>query len=117
MKERLWRWFAYLNGICWQFFAGIFHRKVVHFVWPNGTEYWRRSGKFHREDGPSVILDDGSQFWHRKGALHREDGPAIIWQDGKQEWWLNGKAVRMETALDTPEKMEAYLLEESLRRL
>jgi hypothetical protein len=59
----------------------------------------------------------GNQQHYRNGEPHREDGPAVIWQDGTQEWYLSGKEVRMEAVLDTPEKREAYLLEESLRRL
>jgi len=51
------------------------------------------------------------------GWCHREDGPAVIYPDGSREWWLKGWEVGMEYILDTPEKREAYFLEESLRRL
>ena len=66
---------------------------------------------------------DGTGWHYRDGKLHREDGPAIIRPSGYKgwwltgTWWLNGKEVRMEDVLDTPEKREAYLLEESIRRL
>jgi len=70
-----------------------------------------------REDGPAVIDKGGSQWWFRNGKCHREDGPAVIYPDGSLHWYLNGKPTDMETVLDTPEKREAYLLEESLRRL
>jgi len=84
-------------------------------------EYGNRShylgGLLHREDGPAVICTDGYRSWYRNGLRHREDGLAVIFSDGLQRWRLNGETVRMEDVLDTPEKREAYLLEESLRRL
>ena len=76
-----------------------------------------RKGKLHRKDGPALIEPDGTQRWYRYGKRHRKDGPAIIWKKGGRDWWLNGEKARMEDVLDTPEKREAYLLEESLRRL
>jgi len=82
-----------------------------------GNRWHYRNGLLHREDGPAIICADGDAFWCRNGSLHREDGPAVIYPNGYQAWYLNGEAVRMEDVLDTPEKMEAYLLEESLRKL
>jgi len=78
---------------------------------------WWADGLLHREDGPAVMYPSGIQFWYRKGKQHREDGPAVTYSDGSTLWYLSGKEVRMEDVLDTPEKREAYLLEESLRRL
>jgi hypothetical protein len=37
------------------------------------------------------VWPDGSQFWYKDGKHHREDGPAIIYSDGRQYWYLNGK--------------------------
>jgi len=82
-----------------------------------GTRRHYLNGELHREDGPTVIFADGYQLWYLNGRRHREDGPAIIWKKGGRDWWLNGEKARMEDVLDTPEKREAYLLEESLRRL
>jgi len=82
-----------------------------------GTRRHYRNGLLHREDGPAIIGPGGYQEWYRNGELHREDGPAVIYRDVAQYWYLHGKEVRMEDVLDTPEKREAYLLEESLRRL
>jgi len=56
------------------------------------------------------------QVHFKEGKVHREDGPAILTFWGA-EWWLEDRKVRMEDVLDTPEKREAYLLEESLGRL
>jgi len=83
----------------------------------NGDSSHYLDGRLHREDGPAIIYPDGSRVWYLNGHLHREDGPAIIWPSGSRWWYLNGKEASMETVLDTPEKMEAYLLEESLMRL
>jgi hypothetical protein len=70
----------------------------------------------HKRNGWHTDME-GTRWHYQDYALHREDGPAIIWADGFQWWFLGGKKVRMETVLDTPEKREAYLLEESLRKL
>ena len=83
----------------------------------HGTRRHYRNGLCHREGGPAVIYSAGTQIWYRNGKFHREDGPAFIYPDGTQEWWLEDWKVWMEAVLDTPEKREAYLLEESLRRL
>lgn len=42
---------------------------------------WKFNGKYHREDGPSVIVNnqDGKviqEDWYIHGVKHREDGPA-----------------------------------------
>jgi len=82
-----------------------------------GTKRHYRNGKCHREDGPAVIYPDSYQIWYRNGLTHREDGPAVIFPDGFRAWWLNGKTVCMGDVLDTPEKLEAYFLEETIRLL
>ena len=82
-----------------------------------GTRRHYLKGHLHREDGPAVSHPIGYQRWYRNGKLHREDGPAVIVPNAYPAWYLRGKKVSMETVLDTPEKREAYLLEESLRRL
>jgi len=88
---------------------------------------WVYSGKAGQDVRDGTILDgwhilDGGRLGrvrlhYRRGFCHREDGPAVIFEDGSKMWCLDGKDVRMEAVLDTPEKREAYLLEESLRRL
>ncbi len=35
-----------------------------HIIYPNGTHFWYKDGKIHREDGPAVIYPSGSQFWY-----------------------------------------------------
>jgi hypothetical protein len=82
-----------------------------------GTRRHYQNGLLHREDGPAFIYSTGTQAWFLNGEIHREDGPAIIFPSGYQGWRLKGERVRMEDVLDTPEKREAYFLEEALRRL
>jgi hypothetical protein len=118
MEDKRNGWYTDNDGTRRHCRDGVIHREDDPAVIdPSGFQYWSRNGQFHREDGPAVIYPDGSLHWWLYGILHREDGPAIIRDDGSQEWHLNGKEVRMETVLNTPEKREAYLLEESLRRL
>jgi len=50
-------------------------------------------GKFHRDDGPSIITLTGNKFWCIDGNYHREDGPAIEYGDGRKCWYLNGNSV------------------------
>jgi len=84
------------------------YRCLIHYK----DGYWDSP-----EDLPALVRLESHRTWYRKGLIHREEGPADISHDGFQAWYLNGKKVCMETVLDTPEKREAYLLEESLRRL
>jgi len=52
------------------------------------SETWKKEGKLHRGDGPSVIqYYDGkiiSESWYKEGKQHREEGPAQINFDNEQ---------------------------------
>ncbi len=37
-----------------------------------------------------VVYEDGSKYWYRDGRLHREDGPAVEFPNGHQGWYLYG---------------------------
>jgi hypothetical protein len=50
---------------------------------PDGTQFWYKDGKRHREDGPAIIWPDGYQSWWKDGKLHREDGPVLNKMDTK----------------------------------
>jgi len=118
MGKKLNGWHTDGFGTRRHYLYGLLHREDgPAVISPDGYQWWYRKGKPHREDGPAVIFTDGFQRWYRNGKYHREDGPAAIFTDGSQAWWLNNKRVRLEDVLDTPKKREAYLLEESLRRL
>lgn len=65
--------------------------KSVKTINSRGDELWIYSGsRFHREDGPAVILADGTEMWWQYDNLHRADGPAIMRPGGNMEWWYNG---------------------------
>lgn len=57
----------------------------------NGSKYWYKDGKHHREDGPAIEHADGSEYWCIDGQYHREDGPAFIRADGYKGWLINGQ--------------------------
>jgi hypothetical protein len=69
-----------------------FHREddKPAVVFTNGTQYWYKNDKRHRENGPAIIYYNGDEHWYLNGELHCESGPAIMRNDGSQEWWING---------------------------
>jgi hypothetical protein len=36
---------------------------------------------------------DGTTYWYKNDKRHREDGPAIEDADGSKEWYKNGKKI------------------------
>ena len=38
----------------------------------------------------------GIKFWRKDGRYHRDDGPAIIHESGNKIWWTNGKRIKWE---------------------
>lgn len=48
-----------------------------------------------------VEKEDGSKFWYRNGKLHREDGPAREYADGSKLWYQNGKIINVMWAFPT----------------
>jgi len=118
MEDRLNGWHTDKEGTRMHYREGYIHREDgPALIGTNGDQYWLSNGYIHREGGPAVIYPDGYQAWYLNDKRHREDGPAVIWPNGHQEWFLNGEEVCKRKVLDTPEKREAYLLEESIRRL
>lgn len=57
----------------------------------DGSKYWYKNRKFHREDGPAVEHLDGYKEWWIEGSRHRTDGPAVEYSNGYKEWWVEGK--------------------------
>ncbi len=55
---------------------------------------WKLNGKFHRENGPSLIFF-GFESWHQNGQLHRLGGPAVVNPDGSKRWYKNGVLHRL----------------------
>lgn len=66
--------------------------KVLEFQNNEGTRYFMRNGKVHRDlDKPAVVHMNGHMEWLNDGKLHRENGPAVIFANGKQLYFTNGK--------------------------
>jgi hypothetical protein len=59
----------------------------------DGAKYWLLNGRYHREDGPAVVLPSGYEEWYLNGRFHREDGPAAYHPNGTKYWFLNGNRV------------------------
>ena len=81
----------------------------------DGSKFWRKNGKFHRDDGPAAEWASGNKYWHQNDKLHRTDGPAIEFSNGSKEWWLYGKNYSFsewcdELNLSQEEKCELVLI-------
>ena len=68
---------------------GVLNGEVVCIKSVNFVRFYK-NGKFHKDDGPAIIVNDGTKYWYRNGILHRENGPAIEWANGTKEWYQNG---------------------------
>lgn len=83
-------------------------------VYPNGTKFWYRAGKLHREgDLPAVVYPNGVEEWWQDHQRHRDDGPAVVYPDagevvpelrGTKQHWRNGVALHEEL----PSHVAAY---------
>ena len=62
----------------------------------NGTKYWYKNGKRHREnDLPAIELKNGDKYWFKNDKRHREnDLPAIEYSNGTKYWYKNGERHR-----------------------
>ena len=69
-----------------------------------GDIYWRENtfsqiGRWHRDDGPAIELNNGSTFCFLHGLTHNANGPAINWGSNpptpfhpdKKEFWIFDK--------------------------
>lgn len=55
-----------------------------HHNWINITDI-----DYNEEKNELYVLEDGSHWWSKDGKFHREDGPAWISPDGTEEYWLD----------------------------
>lgn len=39
-------------------------------VGSNGTKYWAKDGKYHREDGPAIEAINGDKYWWVDGVFY-----------------------------------------------
>jgi hypothetical protein len=58
-------------------------------MWEDGTKWWHKNGKLHREGGPAIEDATGEKEWRINGKKHRTDGPAVIYANGEVEYWIN----------------------------
>jgi len=60
----------------------------------NGTKYWYKEGKKHKDNGPAIECADKFKEWYKEGLLHRVDGPAIEYANGEKYWCLLNKPLK-----------------------
>ena len=58
-----------------------------------GTIRYLKKGKYHNENGPSIIATDGFKAYWINNKRHRIDGPSVIYSDGDYTWWINGNFI------------------------
>ena len=58
---------------------------------PNGTIFWYKNDKRHREDGPAVEYANGTKCWYKDNKRHRDDGPAVeyAYANGYKCWYIH----------------------------
>jgi hypothetical protein len=82
--------------------------------YPDGTKFWYKEGKLHREDGPAREYPDGRKIWHKEGKYHREDGPAVEYPDGTKEWHKEGELHRLDgPAIESPNGKNEWYIEDN----
>ena len=104
-------------------------------VLKNGTEKRRLNGKYHNENGPTIISPsdrrepavlepatrsssdgqepihaNGIKEWYINGKLHNENGPAVIWTDGEKEWYIKGEKMSKKEFLIYKKLRDKYSL-------
>ena len=88
---------VYTNGSKYWYKEGKLHRDDGPAVeYHNGAKFWYKEDKLHREDGPAVESVNGHKYWYKEGNRHREDGPAIEYANGCKEWYFNDKKLSEE---------------------
>ena len=38
---------------------------ITCLIHPDGSEYWYKDGKSHRENGPAIINTNGKEYWYK----------------------------------------------------
>lgn len=67
----------------------------LNFTLAEGHVFRHVNGKLHSEnDAPAVIYADGTQWWYREGKIHRDGGPAVRLANGVEEWWQDNQRHR-----------------------
>lgn len=92
----------YSSGAILWYRHGKYHRVDGPAMVLPGAEYWYQNGKLHRDNGPAVIKDTGEYAWYQNGELHRSDGPAVTRSDGAEEWYVRGRRIHPVPGLPQP---------------
>jgi hypothetical protein len=79
----------------------------------DGTQFWYKDGRCHREDGPAIISRD-TRFWVYRSLNHRVDGPAIEYVNGLKEWYIEGIKYTEEQFLKIIDEVKNMTLAERL---
>ena len=96
-------------------FSGVMHRGEMKMhsiadqpavVYEDGTAWWYKHNKIHRDGGPAVVWHNGVEEWFQDGVRHRLPGPAVTYPDspaimpqlrGVKQYWHFGHLIREET--------------------
>jgi len=88
---------CFIDGSLYYFKKDRFHREDGPAIeCSDGRKEWRIDNKLHRVDGPAIEYADGSKFWYQNNKLHRTDGPALEYADGYKAWLINDKYHRLD---------------------
>ena len=83
------------------------HHRIVYY----------KNNKYHREDGPAIILTDGTTEWYKNGELHRIDGPAVEYPNGDKYWYINDEMHREDgPAVEYPNGHKEWHFHDKLHR-
>jgi hypothetical protein len=57
----------------------------------DGAICYVKNRKYHREDGPAIILEGQYRCWLQNDVYYRLDGPAVEDDNGYKEWHVDDK--------------------------
>ena len=87
------------NGSRYYYRDGKLHREKDKpaIEYSEGSIAYYRNGKRHRDGGPAIKNPGKHEMWYQDDKLHRDDGgPAITELDGKKLWFQNNKPHRID---------------------
>ena len=92
------------------------------YVINDHTHYWFGEGlKLHNIKEPAVIRDNGTKKWCVNGKYHRLDGPAVMLFQGETQFWIDGRNFSQENYWKHPmvikNKLELILQKETFEEL
>lgn len=76
---------------------------IIQVEYLNGDTFKYKDGKFHSDNGASVIIGNNKCF-HKNGILNKDDGPAVI-RDGIEEFWKDDQILE---SVESTEELIIY---------